>query len=238
LASIITAVLIALVVLFLTPLFYYLPQATLAAVILVAVINLLDFKAFGHLWQIDKADAWAMLITFVAVLVLGIELGIVAGFVASILFFLWRTSHPHIAEVGRLGDSEHFRNIQRHDVQTAEHVLAVRIDENLYFANTRYLEEYLLKAIADHPHAQVLLLNWSAINHVDASALETLERLFEGFREAGVDVYLSDVKGPVMDQLKRSHFDQFIGEDHIFLSMHLAMQTLTENSGLASQEFV
>jgi SulP family sulfate permease len=236
LASIITAVLIALVVLFFTPLFYHLPQATLAAVILVAVVNLLDFRAFGHLWQIDKTDAWAMLITFIAVLTLGIELGIVAGFAASIFFFLWRTSHPHIAEVGRIGDSEHFRNIQRHDVQTSEHILAVRIDENLYFANTRYLEEYLLKAIADHPQAQVLLLNCSAINHVDASALETLERLFEGFREAGIDVYLSDVKGPVMDQLKRAHFDKFIGEDHIFLSIHLAMRTLTDKPGLTSQE--
>jgi SulP family sulfate permease len=227
LASIITAILIALVVLFFTPLFYYLPQATLAAVILVAVVNLLDFKAFRHLWQIDKADAWAMLITFVAVLTIGIELGIVAGFIASIVFYLWRTSHPHIAEVGRIGDSEHFRNIKRHEVQTSESVLAVRIDENLYFANSRYLEEYLLRAIADHPQAQALLLNWSAINHVDASALETLERLIEGFREAGVEVYLSDVKGPVMDQLKRAHFDQFIGEDHIFLSTHLAMQKLT-----------
>lgn len=227
LASIITAILIALVVLFFTPLFYYLPQATLAAVILVAVINLLDFKAFRHLWQIDKADAWAMLITFVAVLTLGIEVGIVAGFIASVLFFLWRTSHPHIAEVGRIGDSEHFRNIKRHDVQTLEKVLAVRIDENLYFANTHYLEEYLLQAIADHPQAQALLISFTAISHVDASALETLERLFAGLREAGIEVYLSDVKGPVMDQFKRVGFDQFIGEDHIFLSTHLAMQQLT-----------
>jgi SulP family sulfate permease len=230
LASIITALLMALVVLFFTPLFYYLPQATLAAVILVAVANLLDFQAFRHLWQIDRADAWAMVITFMAVLTMGIELGIVAGFIASVVFFLWRTSHPHIAEVGRIGQSEHFRNINRHDVQTSEQVLAVRIDENLYFANTHYLEEYLLQAIADHPQAQALLINCTAINHVDASALETLERLFAGFREAGIEVYLSDVKGPVMDQFKRSHFDQFIGTDHIFLSTHLAMEQLVQET--------
>jgi SulP family sulfate permease len=227
LASIITAGLIALVVLFFTPLFYYLPQTTLAAVILVAVVNLLDPKAFQHLWRIDRADAAAMLITFMAVLALGIEIGIVVGFLASVVFYLWRTSHPHIAEVGRLGESEHFRNVLRHPVQTAETVLAVRIDESLYFANARYLEEYLLKAIADHSQACSLLISWAAINHVDASALETLETLITGFREAGIDVYFSDVKGPVMDQLKRAQFDRFLGQDHIFLSLHQAMQALT-----------
>lgn len=226
LASLITAVLVALVVLFFTPWFAALPQAALAAVILVAVMNLLDWHTLGRLWRVEPSDALALVITFFAVLFVGIEQGIVVGFGASVLFFLWRTSRPHFAEVGRLGDSEHFRNVARHAVATCRQVLAVRIDESLYFANTRQLEDYLLTAIAHHPEATALLLIWSAVNHIDASALETLETLISGFREAGVQVYLSDVKGPVMDQLERARFVDFLGRDRIFLSAHQAMQTL------------
>jgi SulP family sulfate permease len=227
LASMITAVLIALVVVFFTPLFYYLPQTALAAVILVAVINLLDLSTVRQLWQIERTDALALIITFVAVLAIGIETGIVVGFVASVLFYLWRTSRPHIAEVGRIGETEHFRNINRHQVQTCAGVLAIRIDESLYFANTKYLEDYLIQAVADHPEAHTLLLICSAINHIDGSALETLETLIDGLTEAGVSVYLSEVKGPVMDQLKRAGFiDHIGGPGQVFLSTHQAMQAL------------
>lgn len=227
LASIITALWVGAVLLFFTPLFYFLPQAALAAIILVAVLNLLDFNTLGHLWRVDKTDAIALLITFCAVLGFGIEIGILIGFTASIAFHLWRTSQPHIAEVGRVGDSEHFRNVKRHAVQTCDTVLAMRIDESLYFANARYLEEVLLNAIADRPNARSLLLIWSAVNHIDASALETLENLIQGWREAGLAVYLSEVKGPVMDQLDRAHFWETLPRDHVFLSTHDAMTTLS-----------
>jgi sulfate permease, SulP family len=230
LASIITAGLIALVVLFFTPLLYNLPLATLAAVILVAVVNLLDFKSVQHLWQVSRLDGVTAVITFLAVLGIGIEAGILTGLIASIAFYLWRTSHPHIAEVGRVGNSEHFRNIKRHPVQTYAGVLAIRIDESLYFANSKYLENYLLQAVADHPSATSLVLIGSAINHIDGSALETLETLIDGFKEAGVTVYLSEVKGPVMDQLKRSGFIEHLGgQDRVFLSTHQAMQALSQD---------
>ncbi len=228
LASMITAVLVALVVLFFTPLLASLPQAALAAVILVAVINLLDFKTLARLWRIEPSDALALLITFWAVLFLGIEPGILVGFGASVLFFLWRTSRPHFAEVGRLGESEHFRNIHRHPVRTCQRIVAVRVDESLYFANMRQLENYLMGAIARHPEAKALLLIFSAVNHIDASGLETLEELITNFREAGVAVYLSEVKGPVMDQLQRADFVDFLGADHIFLSTHTAMEALEQ----------
>jgi SulP family sulfate permease len=227
LASIITALLITLVVLFFTPLFYYLPQAALAAVILVAVLNLLDFDSLNHLWRADRADAWVLMITFMAVLLVGIEAGIVVGFITSVVVYLGRTSRPHIAEVGRVGNTEHFRNINRHEVQTYTNVLAIRIDESLYFANTKYLEDYLMHAVADHPSADSLLIICSAINHIDGSALETLENLIAGLREAGVTVYLSDVKGPVMDQLLKAGFiDQLGGSERVFLSTHQAMEAL------------
>lgn len=227
LASMITAGLIALVVMFFTPLFYYLPQTVLAAVILVAVTNLLDFRSLGHLWRISRTDAASLAITFGAVLAIGIEIGIVVGFVASVIFFLWRTSHPHIAEVGRVGNTEHFRNIKRYPVQTCTGVLALRVDESLYFANAKYLEDRLIQAVADHPTATALLLICSAINHIDGSALETLETLVGDLKEAGVTLYLSEVKGPVMDQLEQAGFiDRLGGQERVFLSTHQAMATL------------
>lgn len=227
LASIITAVLIALVVLFFTPLFYSLPQAALAAVILVAVANLIDFKAFHRLWRVSRSDAVTALITFIAVLVIGIGTGIVAGFVASVMFYLWRTSYPHIAEVGRVGNTEHFRNIKRHPVQTCAGVLAIRIDESLYFANTKYLEDYLIQAVSEHPTTTSLVLICSAINFIDGSALDTLETLVADLRQAGVVVYLSEVKGPVMDQLKKTGFLEHLGgKGRVFLSTHQAMMAL------------
>jgi SulP family sulfate permease len=227
LSALVTACLIAIVVAFFTPLLYSLPLATLAAVIFVAVSKLLDFKSLQRLWRVSRMDAVTAVITFWAVLLIDIQTGIVVGLVASIAFYLWRTSRPHIAEVGRVGDSEHFRNIKRHEVQTYEPVLAIRIDESLYFANTKYLEDYLMQAVVNHPKAHSLLLICAAINHIDGSALETLETLTDGLREAGVTVYFSEIKGPVMDQLQRAGFiDRIGGADRVFLSTHQAMQTL------------
>lgn len=226
LASIITALLIALTVLFLTPLFYFLPQAILAGIILVAVSGLIDLKTPQAVWRYNKADAASLFITFAAVLLAGIETGIVIGILTSLLLYLWRTSRPHIAVVGRLGESEHFRNVLRYPVKTYPHVLAIRIDESLYFANTKYLETYLRKAIADRPHIQHLVFICSAINFIDANALETLETLIEEFRDVGITTYLTEVKGPVMDRLEKIGFVEKIGRDRIFLSTHQAMVSL------------
>jgi SulP family sulfate permease len=227
LASMITAVIIALVALFFTPLFYYLPQAALAAIILVAVANLINLAGFQRLWRVSRPDAVTALVTFVTVLTVGIGTGIVAGFVVSLAFYLWRTSHPHIAEVGRVGDTEHFRNIKRHPVKTCSGVMAIRIDESLYFANTKYLEDYLIRAVADHATATALVLICSAINHIDGSALDTLTTLVEDLRAAGVSVYLSEVKGPVMDQLEKTGFIEHLGgHERVFLSTHQAITAL------------
>lgn len=226
LASIITALLITLTVLFLTPLFYFLPQTILAAIILVAVSGLFDLKTPQVIWRYNKADAASLIITFAAVLLVGIETGIVIGVLASLVLYLWRTSRPHIAVVGRLGESEHFRNVLRYPVKTYPHVMAIRVDESLYFANTKYLETFLRKAIADHPEVQDLVFICSAINFIDANALETLENLIEEFREAGIITYLTEVKGPVMDRLKKVGFVDKIGSDRIFLSTHQAMVSL------------
>ncbi len=231
LASIITAVLVGITVLLLTPLLYFLPKATLAAVIVVAVANLIDFKIVRETWAYNKTDALSLIVTFVAVLTIGIELGIVIGAGLSIALYLYRTSRPHIAVVGRVGETEHFRNVLRHKVHTDEDILIVRVDESLYFANTAYLEDELLARVADQPQINHLVLIMSAVNFIDASALETLETLIERLRDAGVTLHMAEVKGPVMDKLQRVDFEATLGEGQVYLSTHKAIADLKASLG-------
>lgn len=226
LASMVTAVLIALTVLFLTPLFAYLPQVVLAAIILVAVASLIDIKTFRHTWRYNKADAASMLVTFGAVLAVGIEMGILLGVAAALLLFIWRTSRPHVAVVGRVGSSEQYLNVQRHTVQTCPRVAAVRIDESLYFANTAYLEETVLRRVADEPELAHFVLICTAVNFIDASALDTLESLRQELHDAGVSFHLAAVKGPVMDRLRAVGFVDSFGPENFHLSTHDAMKAI------------
>ncbi|MFM6188545.1 SulP family inorganic anion transporter, partial [Planktothrix sp.] len=228
LASVITAVFLMLTVLVLTPLFYYLPQTSLAAIILVAVGNLLDFSTLKRLWQYNKLDAMTWCGTFVAVLFTRAEQGIIIGVFISLLLHLVRTSKPHIAIVGRVGNTEHFRNILRHPVTTCPHILAVRVDESLYFVNTKYLENYLLKLVTEQKEIEYLLLVCSGINLIDGSALETLQHLIDDLKGMGIEFYLSEVKGPVFDQLEKVGFVDKLGRDRIFLSTDQAMKELSQ----------
>lgn len=226
LASLVTAGLLTLTVLFFTPAFTYLPNAVLAAIIVAAVTNLFDAETLREAWRYNKADAASWLVTFGVVLAWGIEVGIAAGVLTSLALFLWRTSRPHMAVVGRVGETEHFRNVLRHPVRTCPHVIAVRVDESLYFANTRFLEDQLLAMVADRPEVRHLLLICSAVNFIDASALQTLEALRAELQDAGVQLHLAEVKGPVMDRLQAIGFVERLGAEHIFLSTHEAMRAL------------
>lgn len=223
LASLITAVLIAITVIFLTPLFYFLPNAILAATIIVAVSGLVDVAALRHTWRYSRADALSYVVTFVAVLAAGIEMGIIIGVGAAILLFIWRTSKPHVAIVGRLGQSETYRNVLRHQVQTWPELVAIRVDESLYFPNTKYLEDTLLSLAADRPEVTTIVLIGTAVNFIDASALETLESLHHELREAGVALHFAAIKGPVMDRLRRIGFVDQVGADHFHESTHQAL---------------
>lgn len=226
LASMITALLIGLTVLFLTPLFYYLPNAVLAAIIIVAVASLFDWKTTKHIFAYSKMDFAALLTTFSAVLALGVEDGILVGAGLSLVLFIWHTSKPHIAVVGRIDNTETYRNVLRHNVQTWPEVIAMRIDESLYFANTKYLEDAILAELAEKPDAKYVILIGSAINVIDVSALEVLEALVHDLRLIGVELHLTAIKGPVMDRLKAIGFLDLIGADHIHLSTHDAMIAL------------
>ncbi|NKE45321.1 sulfate permease [Roseomonas frigidaquae] len=211
--------------LFLTPLFRFLPQAVLAATIIVAVLSLVDFAAIRRTFVYSKADFAAMATTILLVLFVGVEAGIIAGMALSLLLFLWRTSTPHIAIVGQVPGTEHFRNVDRHRVITNPALLSIRVDESLYFANARFLEDRVIAEVAARPGLRHVVLMCSAVNLIDASALESLEAIADRLRSAGIGFHLSEVKGPVMDALQRSDFfDHFKGQ--VFLSQHEACATL------------
>ena len=200
------AVGIALATLYLTPYLADLPQATLAATIIVAVLSLVDFTVLKRTWSYSKADFAAMATTIAVTLTVGVEQGILAGVALSLALFLYRTSRPHMAIVGLVPGTEHFRNIRRHDVLTSEEILTLRIDESLYFANSRYLEDRVIELVADRPRLRHMILMCSAINAIDASALESLEEINRRLADAGVTLHLSEVKGPVMDRLATTSF--------------------------------
>ncbi|MGH1453997.1 MAG: SulP family inorganic anion transporter [Paracoccaceae bacterium] len=221
-----TAVGILLAALLLTPLLFFLPKATLAATIIVAVLNLVDFSILSRTWSYSRVDFAAVTATIILTLGMGVEVGVSAGVILSIGLFLYKTSRPHVAEVGLVPDTQHFRNINRYDVQTHPELVSLRIDESLYFANARFLEDYIYNRIAcDEPIRHVILM-CSAVNEIDMSALESLEAINERLNGLDIKLHLSEVKGPVMDRLKRSHFlDELSGR--VFLSQYEAVTTLT-----------
>lgn len=200
-----TAIGIAIAALFLTPFLASLPIATLAATIIVAVLSLVDFKTPQHIWHYSKPDFAAMAATVLVTLLAGVEPGVIAGVGLSLALFLWRASRPHAAIVGRVPETEHFRNVRRHQVLTDPRILTIRIDESLTYLNARWLEEFVLEQVAEHPKLRHLILMCSAVNAIDASALESIEAINHRLADAGVKLHLSEVKGPVMDALERSH---------------------------------
>lgn len=221
-----TAVGIALASLFLTPLLFYLPVATLAATIIVAVLSLVDFRTPAKLWSYSKGDFAAHAITIGITLLAGVESGVIAGVGVGLLLYLWTASRPHAAIVGRVPETEHFRNVERHNVFTVPHVLSIRIDEGLSYLNARWLEEYVLERVAEQPEVKHVILMCSAVNAIDASGLESLEAINHRLADSGIALHLSEVKGPVMDRLKRSHFLPELGGE-VFLSQARAFAKLS-----------
>jgi SulP family sulfate permease len=225
-AGVFTAVGILLATLLLTPALYFLPQATLAATIIVAVLSLVDFGILKRTWAYSKPDFAAVAATLLATLTMGVESGLLAGVGASLALYMWRTSRPHIATVGLVPGTEHFRNVLRHDVWVEPQILSLRVDESLYFGNARALEDSVNDAVAAQPALRHLVLQCSAINDIDASALESLEAIEHRLKDAGVALHLSEVKGPVMDRLKTTEFLQHLS-GKVYLTHFQAISDLT-----------
>ncbi len=221
-----TAAGLAIAAVALTPLVYFLPKATLAATIIVAVLSLVDLSILKRTWQYSKADFAAVAATMLLTLTVGVETGVSAGVLLSILLFLYKTSRPHVAEVGLVPGTQHFRNILRHDVLTSPELVTIRVDESLYFANARFLEDLVYNRILGNGKIAHVVLMCSAVNEIDMSAVESLEAINHRLNDSGIKLHLSEVKGPVMDRLKCAHFlDELTGS--VFLAQYDAVRELT-----------
>jgi len=230
-ASLMTAIMIGLVSLFLTPLLYSLPTATLAATIIVAVMALIDFSVIGKTWKISKGDTFAILVTMLLTSSFGVEAGVSAGIMVSIGLHLYRTSKPHIAEVGLIPGSEHFRNVRRYEVGSYRQFLTLRLDESLFFANAAFLEEYVQTATFKNGEIAHVILMCTAMNEIDYTALETLEAINLQLKQQGITLNLSEVKGPVMDMLIKSDFLQHL-TGQVYLSQFDAFNNVKAKLGL------
>ena len=224
-AGIFTAMGIFLAALLLTPALYFVPQATLAATIVVAVLSLVDLHTLRSTWAYSRRDFSAVIVTLLLTLAAGVEAGLVGGVALSLLLYLYKTSRPHIAEVGLVSGTQHFRNVLRHKVQVSAQLASLRVDESLYFANARVLEDRVNALVSERPELRHLVLQCSAINDIDASALESLETIDQRLRDAGLRLHLSEVKGPVMDRLQTTDFMNHLS-GKVYLTHYQAVSEL------------
>lgn len=230
LSSIVCGVVILAALLVLTPLFAYLPAPALAAIVVLSVIRLIDLRSIGRHWRIYREDAITSTLTMVTVLTLGVETGLLTGVGLSIAFFIRSSSRPEVNVIGRVGDSEHFRSEKRYEVTIVPHVVCVRVDENIYFANSNQIESKLMKIVHRRPDTRHLLLAFSSVNRLDVTGLEMLFRLNRNLDTRGITLSLAEVKGPVMEQLEATNLKDVLSGS-VFLSTDVGMRALAwENS--------
>ena len=229
-SSIFAAIFIALASVFLTPYLYSLPKATLAATIIVAVLGLVDLSVIRKTWAYSKSDWLAVILTLSMTLIFGVEIGVSCGVLISLCLHLYRTSRPHIAEVGLVDGTEHFRNVARYKVTTLPDILSLRVDESLFFANASALEEKVLSEIFSRDEISHVVLVFSAVNEVDYSALGVLELLNNQLYEQGICLHLSEVKGPVLDKLRATEFLAHLS-GYIYLTQFSAFKDIASRLG-------
>ncbi|WP_133013447.1 SulP family inorganic anion transporter [Marinomonas flavescens] len=227
LAGIMTALGIMIASVVLTPVLFFLPKATLAATIIVAVTTLIDFSILKKTWIFSRSDFYAVLATIIITLLLGVEVGVASGVGLSILLHLSRTSKPHVAEVGLIEGTEHFRNVKRYNVKISPNLLCLRPDESLFFVNAAFLEDFILDCINKRQDITNVVIQCSAVNEIDFSALEMLESLNNQLSALHITLSLSEVKGPVMDRLELSGFLQHLS-GKVYLSQYKAFKILSE----------
>jgi|TARA_R110000744_G_scaffold62196_4_gene128331 SulP family sulfate permease len=225
LAGVMTAIGIMIASLVLTPVLFFLPKATLAATIIVAVTTLIDFSILKKTWSFSRSDFYAVLATIIVTLLFGVEVGVASGVGLSILLHLSRTSRPHVAEVGLIEGTEHFRNVKRYEVKTSPNLLCLRPDESLFFVNAAFLEDYIIDSINKRQEITHVVIQCSAVNEIDFSALEMLESLNNQLLTLGIKLSLSEVKGPVMDHLECSGFLQHLS-GRVYLSQYQAFKDI------------
>ncbi|NOQ36929.1 MAG: STAS domain-containing protein, partial [Methylococcaceae bacterium] len=227
-AMLIAVVILSLAVMFASDGFEFIPKATLAAVILIAIFPLIKLRNIIHTWHYDSGDGIAELMTLIGVLVLGIEEGLTLGIILTIISYLRQTSRPHIAEVGRVANSEHYRNINRHKVETWSNLLLLRVDENITFANADYIGDFIQDRLKEHETEHVVLI-FNSVSYIDSTALEALENVNHSLQESRINLHLSEVKGPVMDKLKQTDFLDQIKPAKVFFQTADAVRELAKD---------
>lgn len=225
-AAIVTAIWVALGALFFTGLLRDLPKAVLAAIIIVAVFQLIDFSSLRRAWTYDRGDGISQAATIMGVLLLGVEEGLMVGAALGAAFFLYKTSRPHIAVVGRVAGTEHYRNVNRRVVETWPEILLLRVDENLYFANTPRVETQLMNLVVEREGLRDVILILSGVGHIDTSSLEMLEAFEQALQSKGIRLHLAEIKGPVMDRLAGTHLLERLAAGRIHLSTDAAIKAL------------
>jgi SulP family sulfate permease len=224
-AAVITALLILLTLVLLTPLFYYLPNAVLAAVIVVAAGALVDYREAIHLFRVKRVDGLTFLLTFICTLTVGIDQGLLIGLVFSLGLFIWRSSHPHTAELGYLEKEDVFRNIVRYpEAKVYPEVLILRPDASLYFANMKFLEDRLALDLASRPQVKWIALDMSGVNDIDAVSVDVLENLMEAYKHRGIEFAFAAMKGPVRDIVNRAGWEKKYGSHYAQVSLHQALR--------------
>lgn len=227
LASIITAVIIILTLLFFTGLFYYLPNAVLAAIIMVAVYQLIDIKEARYLFKVNKTDGMTWVITFLAALIIGVEQGILTGFAVSLIFFIWRSAYPHTAELGYLKREDVFRDISHHPgAKVDPEILIFRVDRSLYFANMAFFEDVLYERVQEKPDVKWIILDFSAVNSIDAVAIHSLERIIEDYGKRNIQFKFARIKRPVKDMLKKAGYEERLGVHMDYYSLRQALDAI------------
>lgn len=224
-AGILSSLFIVIVSMYFTTVFTHLPLTILAATIMVSIWKLVMFKPFIETWRYSKADGLAMWITFFAVLLIDLTTGLLLGMISTFILLLWRIGRPHVAVLGLIEGTQHFRNVSRHDVQTSPKIFAMRIDENLSFLNANSIKGYIITEVSRNRELKHVILNCSSISAIDLSALEMLEEVNDELEKLGIQLHLSEVKGPVIDKLNSAEFPQHLS-GQIFLSHYLAVQAL------------
>lgn len=223
-AGVVSAGLMAVVLMLFTDWFRAMPHAVLAATILVAVTSLIDLKTLREAWAYDRGDALALAATALGVIVLGVEHGIVLGVMLSLAVIVWRGSRPHIAVVGRMPGTEHFRNVERHAVETVPGSLILRVDESLLFANAMQVRDRVDSLLAADPSIRRVLISCAGVNQIDTTGLEMLLALESDLQRQGVSLLLAEVKGPVMDRLAATGFGRTMA-GRVYLSLHDAIKS-------------
>ena len=225
-SGVMSSLLMIAVSLYFTSFFQNLPLTILAATIFVSIWKLISFLPFFETWKYSKADGLAMWATFFGVTCIDISTGLVIGIILTFILLLWRISRPHIAVIGLVEGTQHFRNVSRYDVLTTETIASFRIDENLNFLNAHVLKGYIITELSHNPQIQHVVINCSSISNIDLSAVEMLEDLNRELLQLGIQLHLSEVKSPVMDRLSSSRLINMLS-GKIFLSHYQAIQTLS-----------